>query len=203
MGQPLRHEPLHVEYVDQIREGDIAAFEAIFHEYYEKLLRFSLGYIGSREVAEDLVQDVFVRIWERRDGWEVRESIAAYLYSSVRNRCLDYARHRLVEREWAEHVTATRSFAGDELHFAPDTADAAVEHDEVDRAIRAAVERLPERCRQTFVLSRDHGLTYHEIAVVMGVSTQTVKIQMGRALKSLRTSLAPFLCTLALLIASR
>lgn len=202
MGQPLRHEQPHVEYIAQIREGDVAAFEAIFREYYEKLLHFSLGFIGSREAAEDLVQDVFVRIWEQRHGWEVRESVAAYLYGSVRNRCLDHVRHRLVERQWAEHVVAVRASAGDGLQRAPEAADAAIEEDEIDRALRAAVDRLPERCKQTFVLSREHGLTYHEIARVMGVSTQTVKIQMGRALKSLRLSLAPFLCTLAVLIVS-
>jgi RNA polymerase sigma-70 factor (ECF subfamily) len=203
MGQPLRHEQPTATYIDQIREGEIAAFEVIFREYYEKLVRFSLGYIGSREAAEDLVQDVFARIWEQRHGWEIRESLAAYLYGSVRNRCLDYVRHQLVERQWADHVVAARAAASDELHLESEPADAAIEQDEVDRAIRAAVDRLPERCRQTFVLSREHGLTYHEIAVVMGVSAQTVKIQMGRALKSLRTSLAPFLCTFAIFLATR
>jgi RNA polymerase sigma-70 factor (ECF subfamily) len=203
MGQPLRNEHAHVESIDRIRGGDIVAFEALFRAYYEKLLRFSLGYIGSLEAAEDLVQDVFARIWEQRAGWEVRESMAAYLYGSVRNRCLDYVRHRLVERRWAERVVATNAYSGDELQLVPESADAALEQDELDRAIRVAVQRLPERCRQTFLLSREHGLTYQEIAVVMGVSVPTVKIQIGRALRSLRTSLAPFLTTLVLLLASR
>ena len=89
MTTPLPLSPLELDWVARIRAGDGAAFEAMFRQYYEPLLRFALTYLPVRESAEDLVQDVFYRIWEHRERWAVRTTLAAYLYAAVRHRALD------------------------------------------------------------------------------------------------------------------
>jgi RNA polymerase sigma-70 factor (ECF subfamily) len=190
MTTPLPLSPLELDWVARIRAGDAAAFEAMFRRYYEPLLRFALTYLPVRETAEDLVQDVFYRIWEQRERWAVRTTLAAYLYGAVRNRALDYVRHQLVEQQWEERALLARDVTAAALRVPPASALAQLELDELDLVIRRAVDRLPERCRQTFLLSREHGLAYAEIAAVMGTSVKTVKIQMGRALKALRAAVA-------------
>jgi RNA polymerase sigma-70 factor (ECF subfamily) len=203
MTYPLRDAHHETDWIALVRAGDTAAFEAMFRRYYEPLLRFALAYVPSREAAEDLVQDVFFRVWEQRERWEVRATLAAYLYGATRNRCLDYVRHRIVEQQWEERAATARIVARETIHGPAPSAQATLELDELDAAIRRAVDRLPDRCRQTFVLSREHGLSYAEIAAVMGISVKTVKIQMGRALKALRTTLAPFLAAAVLLTIGR
>lgn len=190
MTTPLPLSPLELDWVARIRAGDGAAFEAMFRQYYEPLLRFALTYLPVRESAEDLVQDVFYRIWEHRERWAVRTTLAAYLYAAVRNRALDYVRHQLVEQQWEERALLARDVTAATLRVPPVSALAQLELGELDLVIRRAVDRLPERCRQTFLLSRVHGLAYAEIAAVMGTSVKTVKIQMGRALKALRAAVA-------------
>ncbi len=179
------------ELVARIRAGDEAAFEALFRTYYDPLFRFAWSYVHVRETAEDLVHDVLFRIWERREQWTLEASLKTYLFSATRNRALDYLRHLGIRRRSAGDPAA----AGVTLRLAG--AEEAVEADEVEAAIRRAIADLPPRCRQTFLLQRQQELTYNEVAQVMGVSPDTVKIQMGRALKALRAALGPVL-TIAL-----
>lgn len=192
--------PLHesdAALIERVRAGDDAAFERLFHGWYENLVRFALPYVqGDQTVAEDLVHDVLFRVWEQRARWEVRGTLAMYLFGAVRNRCVDHARHRGVERRWHREAawSVTPEDAG--LAFAgrvPPRADEAAELHELDAVIRRAIERLPERCRQVFLLHRTHGLTHAEVAAVMDISQKTVQEQMGRALKALRLAVGPFL----------
>jgi RNA polymerase sigma-70 factor (ECF subfamily) len=179
------------ELIARIRAGDEAAFETLVETHYAGLYRFARRYVHERETAEDLVHDVLFRVWQQREQWDIRESLATYLYGAVRNRAINYLRHDVVEQRW--RASASRHSQGDDWHRRPEQADAAVELSDLDRAITRAVERLPPRCRQVFELSREHGLSYAEIAAVMEIAPKTVQIQMGRALKALRAALKPFL----------
>ena len=192
MTHPLHREPPDADWYELVRRGDVAGFEAMFRAHYEPLCRFAMGYGVPREAAEDLMQDVFVRIWEQRAQWALQTTLAAYLYGAARNRALDYARHQLVVRQWEARVARTggRALVGT-ICARTEGADERLELRELDAAIQRAVAQLPERCRQTFLLSRVHGLGYADIAATMEVSVKTVKIQMGRALKALRAALAP------------
>ncbi len=193
------HPDCEPDLVARIRAGDESAFDALVAAYYAGLFRFALRYVPDRETAEDLVHDVLFRIWEQRERWEVQESLATYLYGAVRNRAIDYARHELVERRWRERSVSRAAYSANPGRHA-DRPDAALELSELDRAIAHAVGRLPARCRQAFMLSRESGLTYAEIATVMGISPKTVQIQMGRALKALRVAVGPFLAVILPLI---
>lgn len=180
--------PQDRELVERIRRGDPAAFELLFRSYYDQLCTFAEGYLRSFSEAEDLVDDVFLRVWERRADWKLSASVKSYLYGSVRNAVIDRLKHRRV-------VDRVHNLVGRE-HSVPGAGQAAPASDErlesadLQVALQHAVDSLPERCRHTHLLRWRHGLTYAEIAEVMGVSIKTVENQLARALQLLRERLA-------------
>lgn len=171
------------EWVDGIRTGDAGAFEALFRAYHASLCAFAYRYLGARDLAEEIVQEVFLFVWERRETWQVRTSVKSYLFTAVHNAAVSFLRHeRVVRRRESEAI---------ELFQVPrPTADLEVAAAETLAAVQQAVARLPERCRLVFTLHREQGLTYAEVAEVLAISPKTVEVQMGRALKSLRKALA-------------
>ena len=170
-------------WVERIRTGDPMAFEALFHAYHASLCSFAYRYLGARDLAEEMVQEVFLFVWERRESWDVRSSVRSYLFTAVRNAALSYLRHeRVVARRDARVLILQDTVAPG--------ADLEVVQAETVAAIQEAVARLPDRCRLVFTLHREQGLTYAEVAEVLGISPRTVEVQIGRALKSLRRCLA-------------
>jgi RNA polymerase sigma-70 factor (family 1) len=170
------------EWVNAIRAGDVNAFEAMFHAYHAPMCAFAYRYLGARDLAEEIVQEVFLFVWERREGWDVRSSVRSYLFTAVRNAALSYLRHERVVRRRESEVRRLQPEP-------PPSPDLAAVEAETVAAVRRAVERLPERCRLAFTLHREQGLTYAEVAAVLGISPRTVEVQIGRALKSLRKCL--------------
>jgi RNA polymerase sigma-70 factor, ECF subfamily len=171
--------------VARVRAGDDAAFETLFRAHHASLCSFAYRIVGAPDVAEELVQEVFLYLWEHRAEWTVSEATAkTYLFTAVRNAALRAIRHdRVVKRyepETIELFSRPRSTADDDLRDAELTAD-----------VRRAVATLPDRCRLVFVLSREQGLTYAQIASVLQISPKTVDVQIGRALKALRKLLGP------------
>jgi len=162
------------------------AFDALVRAHYGRLCNFAHRYVDSRDVAEDIVQDVFARLWRQHDAFDVRDPLP-YLYQAVRNRAVTYRRQRVVRDRWREQQTLR-----DDDRQEPDTASA-VEVADLAEAVRRAIDALPERCRLVFTMSREQDLTYAEIARALGISVKTVETQMGRALKALRTLLAGYL----------
>jgi len=167
----------------QVTEGDEAAFERIFRTYYGRLVSFAFTKVESLALAEELVQEVFLQIWARREQWVVERSLAAYLFRAVRNRVLNARRSLRLEKSYAteaaceiEIETAERS--DDQLGDA-----------EIGAALAHALAMLPQRPRQVFLLSRRQGLSYAEIGDVLGIAVKTVEMHMGRALAQLRISL--------------
>lgn len=169
-----------------------AAIEAAFRAHYTQLCDFVDGYVHSPDVSRDLIQDLFVHLWERADAGDPAPLTSAYLHTAAKNRALKYLRHRGVAARHAERVGRAPRPQGQR-------ADARVRRSETAEAIREAVGDLPDRCREIFLMSREEGLTYAAIAEDLGLSVKTVETQMWRALKSLRERLAPYL-VLVLLI---
>lgn len=169
------------ELVARIRAGDEAAFETIFRTYLAPLSTFAYRYVGSRDLAADLVQDLFLWIWRNRGGWTVQGSLKAYLYSAVRNRGLDVIRHRRIEHRWAEESARERRAS-----WATAAASSGEADDERLAALERAIAALPDRRRQVFLLRWRDRLSYAEIAEVMGTSLKTVENQMTRALQAVR-----------------
>ncbi len=173
------------ELVERLRGGSQDAFDAIFREHYSFLVGLVQSMLHDRGVAEEIAQDVMLELWRRRDTLIVEATLRAYLYRAARNRALNFIRHERVAQRAAP-------YAADET-TAPATAEHALADAEIDRAVRAALEQLPPRCREVFELSRIHNLKYAEIARTLDISIKTVEAQMGKALRLLRASLADWL----------
>jgi RNA polymerase sigma-70 factor (ECF subfamily) len=172
----LPHEP---EWLAGIRDGSVAAFEGVFRKYFTRLCAVAYAYVGSPEAAEEIVQELFLKLWRQRESLQITDNLQAYLFRAARNASLNHLKHRRVELQWR-----AREQAGDPP--AAPAADAALTEGELSRALAAAIDALPERCRLVFTMSRRQGLSYAEIAEALGISIKTVEVQIGRALKTLR-----------------
>lgn len=173
------------ELLSGLRRGDTFAFDTIFREWYPRLVLISDRIVGERQVAEDLAQEVFLELWRRRETLALETTVHAYLLQSVRNRSLNHLRHVQVRRRSAPEVV---EMAGNSL-----PADAETVAAELKTAIDQAMQSLTPRCREVFQLSRERGLKYSEIATTLGVSVKAVEAQMGKALRTMREHLAPWL----------
>ncbi len=134
--------------------------------------------------AEEVVQGVFFKVWERRGQLEVTVSLKAYLYRAVHNASLNHLKHQKVRQEYANHVKAMEEEGME---------DPGMELTELQRDVTYAIEELPEKCREVFKLNRFEGLKYREVADLLGISEKTVENQMGKALKLLRDRLSHYL----------
>lgn len=185
-------EPLHADdeatWAPRIRAGDVAAFEALFRAYHRRLVAYVEGYVHSSEAAEEVVQDVFFGIWNRREQWELRGSVRGYLYASARNAALNYGRRKRLETRGLERVGADP--LGVVAPLPERGAQDRLEREEVAAEVRRAVQSLPERSRQVVMLRWEQGLKYAEIAEVMGISVKGVENQLARAVKTLRGRLS-------------
>lgn len=173
------------ELVERLRAGSEDAFDAIFREHYSFLVGLVQSMLRDRAIAEEIAQDVMLELWRRRGTIVVEASLRAYLFRAARNRALNHIRHERVAQRAAPLVADEPS--------APPSAEHALADAEIDRAVHAALEQLPPRCRQVFELSRIHNLKYTEIAHTLDISVKTVEAQMGKALRMLRESLASWL----------
>ncbi len=180
-------------WVAGVRAGDPAALEQIFRAHNRCLYRFALSLSGSPDDAEDVVQGVFVAIWEQRATWSVHTGLRVYLFTAVRNRVFQQLRGMRTRDRLQSDVLAFRSRFLAEEGLAP---DAWVQHRDCVAALGRAIEALPPRTREAFLLTREHGLTYAEAAATMGIASKTVMTLIGRALATLRKTVGPLLTLL-------
>ncbi|MBK8250620.1 MAG: RNA polymerase sigma-70 factor [Gemmatimonadetes bacterium] len=176
---------LLAQQVERLRAGDEVAFDALFRAWYPPLVQFAERLLREREGAEEVVQDVMLELWKRRETLVITGSPQGYLYQSTRNRALNRLRHLRVENRDDEFDADTLPSRG--------ASDGEAAAGEVEAALERAVNSLPPRCRQVFELNRVQGLKYAEVAAAMGISVKAVEAHMARALRTLREQLAPWL----------
>ena len=170
---------------ERIRAGDESAFDSVFRTHYAHLVRMAQSVVREPALAEEIAQEVMLELWRRRESLQVEQTFRAYLIRSTRNRALNHIRHqRIVEREAAAAAVDPPSSP---------SAEDEVLGVELERAVRDAIDGLPEDCREVFQLSREQGLKYAEIATALEISVKTVEKRMGQALAQLRERLAPWL----------
>ncbi|MDX1592145.1 MAG: RNA polymerase sigma-70 factor [Balneolaceae bacterium] len=168
--------------VERIREGDREAFEQLFQAYYSRLCVFSNSYVKSLDLSRDVVQEVYIKIWDNREQFHIRQSLKAYLYQAVRNQSLNF----LQQKKQMERLE-TRLKRQQEISESSRTEEFNAE--ELSEKVWRLVDKLPERRRAVFILYRKHGLSYAEIAEVLGIARKTVENQMGKSLQFLRENL--------------
>jgi RNA polymerase sigma-70 factor (ECF subfamily) len=178
-------------WLDAIRQGDVRAFELLFRSAGPKLIRFARLYVSEDDDAEDIVHAVFCWLWERRLTLPRPRSVRSYLLAAVRNRALNVVRSRRSDLAFRARV-AQAAHADDGATSAPSPESELAARD-IEHALRDALRQMPPRCRDVYVLLRDHGLTYHDVADALGIAPKTVEFHMSRALDMLRQRLAPWL----------
>lgn len=172
------------ELLARLRQSDDDAFAAIFREHYSWLVLAAARLLADRSLAEEVVQDVMLELWRRREELVLAGPLRAYLHQSTRNRALNHLRHGRTVRQSEPYVR-------------PPTAaprpDARVSSRELQAAMAEALAELSPPQREVFELSRRDGLTYPEIASALDISVKTVEARMGRALRHLRERLSAWL----------
>jgi RNA polymerase sigma-70 factor (ECF subfamily) len=161
----------------QFNAGSVDAYKNIFELYYRPLCSFAKKYVLDLAIAEDIVQDLFVKLWEQRNNILLKTSAKSYLFQSVKNECLNYLKHQNVQESYKTHIAnvSTDDFFHDKL-----------EEEEVNLLVFRTIQSLPPRCRKIFELSRFEGKSFEEIAQELSISKNTIKNQLVNALKHIR-----------------
>ncbi len=168
--------------LSRIKNKRIEAYKYLFELYYKELYFFARKFLENREVAEEIVQDVFIALWENKDLPDIHTSLKSYLYTSIKNRSINYLKSKINNIKFVS-IESTLS----ENHILAD--DQPLELEELDELIQKAVSSLPPRCKEMFHLSRNSKMTYQEIADALNVSKETVKSQISDAIKKIKTYL--------------
>ncbi len=184
--QTVRMELNEEGIVALLAKRDERIFEQVFKTHFKNLHAYAFTILKDEMVAEELVQNIFFKIWERPEKLSISGSIAAYLYRAVHNECLNHLKHLKVRSKYQLH-------AAYQMKNETDSASKKILLKELEAKLHRALQELPEQCRTIFQLSRFEELKYREIADRLEISPKTVENQMGKALKLLRMKLIDFL----------
>lgn len=172
--------------------GDQTAFELLFHFYYPGLVIYSAQYLADQDEAEEVVQDFFLRLWQKHRHLFETESLKNYMFSSVRNGSLNVLKHKKIEEKYLKEML---DLSLRHLAYDPDLYVIS----ELQEKIRSSIDGLPEQCRKIFIMNRIQGMTNEDIARELEISKRTVETQISKALKVLRIQLKGYATLLFLL----
>ncbi|MEY4539865.1 MAG: hypothetical protein RLZZ306_1622 [Bacteroidota bacterium] len=176
-----------------IRQGNERVYETIFRKHYQALCNYACGILKDMDDAEEVVQSIFLKLWEQRESIEINVSLKSYLYRAVHNTCLNRLKHLKIQDTYRQYV-------GDYLEDTFDSATEIMDKNELENRIAEALEKLPDQCRIIFKMSRFEELKYQEIANKLGLSIKTIENQIGKALRIMRTELSDYLPVVFLFI---
>ncbi|WP_426326247.1 RNA polymerase sigma-70 factor [Pedobacter sp. R-06] len=176
-----------------IKSGNKQAFDEVFLKHFKSLHAYAFTIIKEKDDAEEIVQNVFVRIWTKREQLKTDGFLKSFLYRSVHNESLNYLKHQKVRSNFNVHYAdAVKNDTGN--------LNTEIMATELEKNIHSAINELPEKCRNVFQLSRFDQMKYQEIADALNISIKTVENQMGKALKILRLKVVDFLILIFILL---
>jgi len=169
------------DYVEfkKIKEGDVAAFEKVFRQYYSALCIYAFAITGRKDISEEVVQDVFYNVWKDREQIQILRSIKNYLYGAVKNHSLRYREHEMMKQRHFENMLNDNP----ETELSPQEL---LEYKELENMIANILDKLPERRRQIFIMHRLEGNKQKDIADHFSISIKTVEAEMTKAYQALR-----------------
>lgn len=175
-----------------LQKGETAAFEQVFKIHFKSLHGYAYTILKDEIAAEEMVQNVFCKVWEKKETLNADTYIKAYLYRAVHNESLNYLKHQKAKAAYQMHVVQ---------HMDPKESNASGKLilSELENKLYKALNELPQQCRTIFQMSRFQDMKYQEIANELNLSVKTIENQMGKALKILRTKLIDFLPILIIL----
>jgi RNA polymerase sigma-70 factor, ECF subfamily len=166
-----------------LKNGDILAFDQVYELYSHKLFSFIFKILKNEAEVDDIVQEVFVKIWESRNKLEDYKLLNSYIFTIAYNNSIDLIRKRISNNNYLEHLKNSAT-----INFTPSIIGQ-IEFNELNIQVEKLIANLPERQKQVYLLHREEGLTYPEIAEKMGISKNTVENHMVKALKYLRQNM--------------
>ena len=172
------------EIIKAIREGNAEIFRLVFDSCYESLCHYAFTILKSTEEAEDIVQFLFLKLWDKREELNIRQTIRSYLFKSVYHRCINHLEHKTIIRNHQRYSQRVPN---------PDAQPPEIFPEELGDSIRKALDKHPPRCRSIFIMSRYEELTYAEIAKRLNISENTIQNQICKALRILREELKDML----------
>ena len=165
--------------LQKLRSGDEGFYKSVFYEYYPLLTYFANKYVNDLEVAKEIVQEFFVRLYEKRFSLNIDTSFRSYLYKSIYNSCINYLNHIAVREQHHRQIKNTTYeksvFSEDDINMV-----------ELERKIYSEIEKLPAQCRRIFKMNRFDGFSNGEIADKLKLSKRTIETQISKALRILR-----------------
>ncbi len=172
---------------------DKETFEFIFKKFYVTLCYFAFDYVGNKEIAEDIVGDLFLKLWEEKSTLKINTSLKSYLFKAVQNHCLNYNKHQIVIKKFESSLS--NDYKNDKKSFS-DSKNNLPNYliaQEIQDKIEQSISILPAQCQQIFKLNRFENLKYKDIANKLNISVKTVETQMYRALKKIKDFLKDYL----------
>lgn len=179
----IREEEIEIQ--NRLHAGDGAALELLFHRYYNDLCRYLIVFLKDENVARNIVQDLFLYLWESRENIDFKKSLESYLYQACRFNALIYLRNE------NRHEKSYEKIRHNSFEESLD-ASSEMEAKELDKIINESIELLPTRCKQIFKLSRNRGLSYNEIALQLGISVSAVDNQVNIAIKKIKRHIGSY-----------
>ncbi|MGD9557753.1 MAG: RNA polymerase sigma-70 factor [Mangrovibacterium sp.] len=184
---------LEQELLDSIYKGNKTVFEILFKTYYNRLCAFAVNFVSRNDLAEDIVADVFLKLWEKKESVNITDSISSYLFRAVKNSCINYlnrekSRSHTISENEISLLNLKLEYLISERYPLTDLIGK-----ELEERIKTEIEKLPGQCREIFYLSRFEDFSHKEIAEKLGISENTVKVQIYRALSKLRQGLKDYL----------
>ena len=169
---------------EAIKHDDHGTYEMVFREFYRPMTAYAFRFLGSLADSESIVQDVFLRLWQKRNEIMITSSLQNYLFRSVKNHCINYIEHEKIKTGYQSMVIKNEADRSEYSEFFLEFG--------LMKKIETAITSLPEKRQEIFRLAREEGLKYREIADKLNISVKTVETQMTLALKQLRESLKEF-----------
>ncbi|MCW3805634.1 RNA polymerase sigma factor [Plebeiibacterium marinum] len=178
----------------QLKNNNIEAFDSLYHRYSEKLYNFAYSFLKNHEDCKEIIQETFIRLWEKKHQIDTTKSFKSYLFKISYNLIIDQLRNRLKDKKYQE-------FLAHHFQSAVTEFESNIDYDIIKDKIGSVLEELPEKRKQIFLLSREEGLSHKEIAEKLSISEKTVENQIGLSLKYLRSRLSKDFIAILLFIA--
>lgn len=181
--------------VEKLKEGDKSAFSSLFTAYYSDLVMFASTFLKDLDSSEEIVQDIFLKLWEDREIIIITTTLKSFLLKLVQNKCLDWLRHaKIINSHYESVMCSSPLLECDTENY--------ILRSEIEKIVKKALDEIPEEIAEPFKLNRYDGLKYREIAEKMHVSNRTVEVRIGKVLQILRDELKDYLITFLILLSN-
>ncbi len=174
-------------------EGNHESFEQLFNTYYQKIYNYANEFVADYDIAREISQETFVKLWENKEALNDNTNISAYLYTIARNISLNFLKQKTMQLKHKENIKDLQLINQLNYLVLKDEISEKIIYKELEDKINLSIDKLPEKCKEVFRLSRMNGLKHKEIAKILNIAVKTVENHIKEALKKIRKDIEPFI----------